>query len=146
MVQPVSEVPAECPHARWESAFIEGVDFSLARDLHRAGMTAGQMMAELMARVGTVFARMHREMGLDTRPCLEKMARQLDGKIRRKVGGIECPTSHALFLYANESSETRQTAELYAHVRGCPECQRDVRQMRAKLPDYERLKNPSLWI
>ena len=88
----------------------------------------------------------HRALGVESsKPCMDKMVLQLERRIGRKIAGIECPGSSALFLFAVEDRESGQTQEFFAHVNKCAECSRDVRQMKTKLPNFERLRDRSVW-
>lgn len=129
----MSEQVPICPWRAEEIGFCFAVDLSLIRDARMHGVAPSGLLEQLLRPLNGQL-KLH----LDRHPrfCAGLMVDQL----AKRMGGLDlarkaCFTWEELLqVAASAKQDTGHFAD--RHVQWCPFCQRDVRQLRAKLPYY----------
>lgn len=129
MTQVVSEV-SMCPHVEVEAQFIGAIDFSLLRDAVLHGMSARELLDILIRSMDGGYLSVH--LSRVPSSCKERMIKQLEKRMQlvRQVGDACLSWKELLKLAAFRSFQE----EYRGHAKSCPFCQRDIRQLRGKLP------------
>lgn len=129
MTHAVSEVSV-CPHIEAEAQYLGSIDFSLVRDAVLHGMDARELLGILLRSMDGGYLWAHLERAPFS--CKERMIKQLEKRMRlvRRIGDACLPWRELLIWAATRPAKEN----VNSHVKDCPFCQRDIRQIRAKLP------------
>lgn len=69
---------------------------------------------------------------------------RLQGGLRRALHRFDCPTPHALGEYALRFTAVDESARIAAHLRDCPRCADELRQIGAFMDDDDPAPAPAL--
>lgn len=123
----------DCIFGDRETMFIGAIDPSLIRDARMHNMTPEKLLDLVLRHLdGQLAAHLERH------PCVckERMEKLLSTRmetiIAGKVRGSNCPSWAKLVEIAVRGDYTKET-----HERNCKYCERDIRQIRARLPVYD---------
>ncbi|MBI2595362.1 hypothetical protein HYW46_01345 [Candidatus Daviesbacteria bacterium] len=131
MTQAEREVSAEeCPYRDEETAFVAGIDPSLLRDAVSTRVDEKALLKVMLVPLGGALRR-HLDM-VPPRDCFFRMARFLARRMEKYSGCFAW--NHLLGSAATPPGINISCNE--GHLARCPYCQRDVRQLRDKLPNY----------
>lgn len=114
-----------CGYTEAEIALVASVDFSLVRDAAMHNMSGSDLLDHLLRPLRGML-KVHLER--DPQRCLMLMGRRLANRVS---SAQSCLSWRELLEVAVGSWRERNY-----HLKVCPFCQRDVRQIRAKLPYY----------
>lgn len=131
----MSEKTVDCKYLPYESEFIGGIDPSLIRDAAIREMKADDFLDLCLISLKGILSKHLKESSL----CRCRMSNQLHRRMWffHKYGdvGDQCERWCTLLYYA-----VKGDSEYSTHVRNCTFCQRDIRQIRAKLPHYQEFE------
>ncbi len=132
MTHAVSEV-SSCPWREHEIAFVWAVDYSLIRDTRRHFKSSITFLEELLKPLkGGLKAHLDGA-GWD---CVLIMGRTMDRRAENVVvAGRQCLVWLSLLSIAVGDDE-KYKGSATEHLNACPFCQRDLRQIKGKLPFY----------
>lgn len=121
----VSEKTAPCPWRNEEVAFVASVDFSLIRDACLQDLGPGEFLSYL-TRPQRLQGQLWWHLERNPQNCKFEMVKLLDKRMEKADKCLKFQKLLAGGLSVMDE----------IHLKRCPFCQRDLRQIKAKLPYY----------